>query len=498
MKKILCGLLLFGSLAMRAQVSQPTISPTTTTPTSCGYGYFYALTTTSPYTIYGPNTGGTCQSLGTGSGSGTVTSVSGLTPLFTTSNATTTPTFSLLTAAQNSVFAGPSSGGVGAPSYRALVTADLPAGTGNTTSTSLTTTFLPVANGANSLINSSVSDNGSLVSTAESLSALGLATTSSATAGYVSFTQGTALGTLPANSVVIEAPSGVTTSYACTWPTTAPTSTNTLYNCPNGGGTGTWAAPSTSSISGGTANSFALFGSATTITAAAPMSYASSLISATVPINVNTGTTGSAPLTAQVADTASETAIGALDSALAVGSFVGIAAGYGTSYTAGNVVFYAWTHTGTNTGYGSLATFSNGMPIALGDTFTTTNSPLSVDNAGNSTTVAGYSCNTGIALCVGATSSTVAPFIVSTAGALTALSVSVAAARKGTFVCTSGGTITVANTNAITTSDIIITTNTPGGTQTYAPNKNGGTSGTNFTVICASLDTSTYNYDILN
>ena len=73
-----------------------------------------------------------------------------------------------------------------------------------------------------------------------------------------------------------------------------------------------------------------------------------------------------------------------------------------------------------------------------------------------------------------------------------------AAARKGTFVCTSGGAITVANANAITTSDIIITTNTPGGTQTYPPNKTGGTSGTNFIETCATGDTSTYNYDILN
>ena len=44
------------------------------------------------------------------------------------------------------------------------------------------------------------------------------------------------------------------------------------------------------------------------------------------------------------------------------------------------------------------------------------------------------------------------------------------ATRKGTFVCTSGGAITVANANYLITSDVIITTNTPGGTQTYVPN----------------------------
>lgn len=66
-------------------------------------------------------------------GSGTVTSFSsgGMSPLFTTSvsTATTTPSLSFIlsNAAQNSVFAGPSSGGSGAPTYRSLVAADIPA-----------------------------------------------------------------------------------------------------------------------------------------------------------------------------------------------------------------------------------------------------------------------------------------------------------------------------------------------------------------------------------
>jgi len=65
-------------------------------------------------------------------GTGTVTSFSSgdLSPLFTTSVAdpTTTPalSFVLSNAAQNSVFAGPSSGGAGAPTYRALVASDIP------------------------------------------------------------------------------------------------------------------------------------------------------------------------------------------------------------------------------------------------------------------------------------------------------------------------------------------------------------------------------------
>lgn len=69
---------------------------------------------------------------GAGGGGGTVTSFSAgdLSPLFTTSEATatTTPalTFTLTNAAQNAVFAGPATGGTGAPAYRALVAADIP------------------------------------------------------------------------------------------------------------------------------------------------------------------------------------------------------------------------------------------------------------------------------------------------------------------------------------------------------------------------------------
>lgn len=65
---------------------------------------------------------------GGGGGSGTVTSFSAgaLSPLFTTSVATSTTTpslsFSLSSAAQNSVLAGPASGGAGAPSYQTAPT----------------------------------------------------------------------------------------------------------------------------------------------------------------------------------------------------------------------------------------------------------------------------------------------------------------------------------------------------------------------------------------
>lgn len=78
-------------------------------------------------------TGNTLTASGGGGGSGTVTSFSSgnLSPLFTTSvaTATTTPalTFSLSSQAANTVFAGPTSGGSAAPTFRALVLADLPA-----------------------------------------------------------------------------------------------------------------------------------------------------------------------------------------------------------------------------------------------------------------------------------------------------------------------------------------------------------------------------------
>jgi hypothetical protein len=76
--------------------------------------------------------------------------------------------------------------------------------------------------------------------------------------------------------------------------------------------------------------------------------------------------------------------------------------------------------------------------------------------------------------------------------------VAVATARKGTFVCTAGGTITISNTNELATSDVVISLNTAGGTISTPPAMKTVTAGTGFTALCASADTSTYNYDILN
>jgi len=80
----------------------------------------------------------------TGSGSGTVTSVAlSLPSLFTVSGSpvTTTGTLSATLATQNAniVFAGPTTGVAAAPTFRSLVSADLPTYTGTLTSTQITT-----------------------------------------------------------------------------------------------------------------------------------------------------------------------------------------------------------------------------------------------------------------------------------------------------------------------------------------------------------------------
>lgn len=81
---------------------------------------------------------------------------------------------------------------------------------------------------------------------------------------------------------------------------------------------------------------------------------------------------------------------------------------------------------------------------------------------------------------------------------ISAGSLTLAAARKGTFSCTAGGTITIANTNEALTSDVIISLNGAGGTISTPPAMKTVTAGTGFTVLCGAADTSTYNYDILN
>jgi hypothetical protein len=119
MKKILLIVSLFLPSLGWGQVSNPSIISVGSTPSSCGTLPLYVVANTNQ--LYGTNGSGGCSAIG-GGGSGTVTSVSGLTPLFTVTTPTTTPTFVLSNAAQNSVFAGPGTGGAGAPSYQTAPT----------------------------------------------------------------------------------------------------------------------------------------------------------------------------------------------------------------------------------------------------------------------------------------------------------------------------------------------------------------------------------------
>lgn len=73
-----------------------------------------------------------------------------------------------------------------------------------------------------------------------------------------------------------------------------------------------------------------------------------------------------------------------------------------------------------------------------------------------------------------------------------------ASGRRGTFVCTAGGTITIANANYALTSDVLVTLHTAGGTISTPPAMKTVTAGTGFTVLCGAADTSTYNYSIQN
>lgn len=108
-------------------------------PTGQPDGLFVSTSSTVDYR--GIRQYGYSLTAGGGGGSGTVTNFSAgnLSPLFTTSVATstTTPalTFALNTQTANTVFAGPTSGGATAPTFRALVGADISALSANPTGT---------------------------------------------------------------------------------------------------------------------------------------------------------------------------------------------------------------------------------------------------------------------------------------------------------------------------------------------------------------------------
>lgn len=70
--------------------------------------------------------------------------------------------------------------------------------------------------------------------------------------------------------------------------------------------------------------------------------------------------------------------------------------------------------------------------------------------------------------------------------------------KVGTFICTSGGDIAVSNTSVATTDVIIPSLNTVGGTISTAPAVKTITGASGFHMLCATGDTSTYNYAILS
>lgn len=201
---------------------------------------------------------------------GTVTSVSvgNLSPLFTTlvSNPTTAPSaaFTISNAGAWSLLGNLSSSSA-APTYQSFGTistakcylftgtsangCDTPTGAGNTTSTALTTNAIPKSNGANSIIDSSVSDNGTTVSTAEGLSATTVTTPSDGVhPGAVGMAGNTTAPTLTANNFYLVGPSVATfTALGLRFPSTLSpgiltigSPTGGLYPVSTSGATRTW------------------------------------------------------------------------------------------------------------------------------------------------------------------------------------------------------------------------------------------------------------------
>jgi hypothetical protein len=98
---------------------------------------------------------------------------------------------------------------------RATCTAASGSGSGNTTSTSLTSNVLPKANGANSIVNSSVTDNATTVTTTDTGGYVApVFQANGSTAGFVDYPQGSDSGSVApcntATSICEEAPTSVT------------------------------------------------------------------------------------------------------------------------------------------------------------------------------------------------------------------------------------------------------------------------------------------------
>jgi hypothetical protein len=160
-------------LPMPGQISQPAVVQTATTPTTCS-NFFWALTTTSPWTIYAPTASSACQALGTGTGTGTVTSVAlvGSGGLFSTTPGTAVTSAGnlnvdsqLATQTANCVVAGPATGSAATPTCRALVSADIPNNAANTTGSAGSTTAALTMNNSGSGATSGSTFNGSAAET---------------------------------------------------------------------------------------------------------------------------------------------------------------------------------------------------------------------------------------------------------------------------------------------------------------------------------------------
>jgi hypothetical protein len=177
------------------------------------------------------------------------------------------------------------------------------------------------------------------------------------------------------------------------------------------------------------------------------------------------------------------------------------------SPTSGNVVCevngthaFTWNATSTyeqpqyypfNGGDGQGGTIQMG-PLGTPASFTNIydDNNLHIDASSNTSRTVYVS---GTALCFRATLGGTNEVCLTNTGAL-----QLVAARKGTFICTAAGTITISNTNELATSDVVISLNAQGGTISTPPAMKTVTGGTGFTVLCGAADTSTYNYDILN
>jgi hypothetical protein len=153
---------------------------------------------------------------------------------------------------------------------------------------------------------------------------------------------------------------------------------------------------------------------------------------------------------------------------------------------------------------GPVITFASGTSTALTGNVFDGGVPTVTLNGAQCMMNTGYSCQlpsamTAVTQAAGDNSTKLATTAYAqNPGAITPATVAVASARRGTFACTAGGTISVTNSNLDATSDVTITLKKAGGTITTPPAMKTMTPGTGFSVMCGASDTSVYNYTIWN